>query len=177
MELVAIKYFETPLGELILGSFGQKLCLCDWHYRKHRKSIDDRIQTALNANYSEKNTPVIEFAIRQLQQYFHKRRRHFTVPLLMAGTQFQYKVWDELIKIPYGHTISYSELALKLGSKLTVRAVAAANGANALSIFIPCHRVIGSDGELVGYAGGLQTKKKLLELENKARMPQQLNLF
>jgi len=177
MENIYIQYFKTPFGELVLGSFEKKLCLCDWRYRTHRKSIDDRIQSALNANYIEKNTPVIEFAIRQLKHYFHHRRRHFTVPLLMAGTQFQCKVWDELVKINYGATVTYSELALKLGNKLTIRAVAAANGANALSIFIPCHRVIGSDGNLVGYAGGLNAKKKLLELENPARGSHQLDLF
>jgi methylated-DNA-[protein]-cysteine S-methyltransferase len=177
MNTINIQYFKTKFGELVLGSFDKKLCLCDWRYRTHRKSIDDRIQSALNANYTEKKTPVIEFAIRQLKQYFHHRRRHFTVPLLMAGTPFQCKVWDELVKIPYGATISYSDLALKLGNKLTIRAVAAANGANALSIFIPCHRVIGSDGDLVGYAGGLNAKKKLLELENPARLSHQLDLF
>jgi len=174
---INIQYFKTPFGEMILGSFDQALCLCDWRYRNKRKAIDDRIQSALNAGYHEKKTPVIDFAIRQLTQYFHQRRKHFTVPLLMAGTDFQVRVWDELKKIPFGGTITYSELALKLGSKLTVRAVAAANGANAISIFIPCHRVIGSDGDLVGYAGGLATKKKLLELENPARLSHQLDLF
>ena len=101
----------------------------------------------------------------QLKEYFSGIRKNFDIPLDPEGTEFQKKVWDSLLEILYGQTTSYLNLALKLGDKNLVRAVANANGANAISILIPCHRVLGSQNELTGYAGGLRAKKKLLELE------------
>lgn len=102
---------------------------------------------------------------RQLKEYFNRERREFELSIEIIGTDFQKKVWDELTKIPYGETISYGELAVRLGDKNKMRAVAAANGANPIPVIIPCHRVIGADGSLTGYGGGLDVKKKLLELE------------
>jgi methylated-DNA-[protein]-cysteine S-methyltransferase len=102
---------------------------------------------------------------KQLKEYFKRKRREFELPLEIIGTDFQKKVWKELLKIPYGETITYNQLALNLGDKKVIRAAAAANGANPLPIVIPCHRVIGSDGNLVGYGGGLDVKQQLLELE------------
>lgn len=101
----------------------------------------------------------------QLKEYFSRQRKAFDLPLEFFGTEFQKKVWNELTKIPYGETISYGELAERMGDKNKMRAVAAANGANPIPIIIPCHRVIGADGSLTGYGGGLDVKKKLLELE------------
>ena len=101
----------------------------------------------------------------KLREYFDRKRKSFNLQLEIIGTEFQKKVWNELSKIPYGETISYNQLAIKLGDKKSVRAAASANGANPLPIVVPCHRVIGSDGNLVGYGGGLDVKKKLLELE------------
>ena len=101
----------------------------------------------------------------QLKEYFKRKRREFDLPLDIIGTDFQKQVWMELLKIPYGEVITYNQLAIKLGDKKVIRAAAAANGANPLPIVIPCHRVIGSDGNLVGYGGGLDVKQKLLELE------------
>jgi len=101
----------------------------------------------------------------QLTEYFNRQRKEFNLPLEIIGTEFQKKVWDELTKIPYGETISYGELANRMGDKNLMRAVAAANGANLIPIIIPCHRVIGADGSLTGYGGGLDVKQKLLELE------------
>jgi methylated-DNA-[protein]-cysteine S-methyltransferase len=101
-----------------------------------------------------------------MDEYFLGERKAFDIPLLMVGTEFQHSVWQGLIQIPYGTTASYLELSRNIGNEKAVRAVATANGANAISILIPCHRIIGSNGDLVGYAGGLATKKKLLELEN-----------
>ena len=101
----------------------------------------------------------------QLKEYFKRKRREFELPLDIIGTDFQKRVWNELLKIPYGKTITYNQLALNLGDKKVIRAAAAANGANPLPIVIPCHRVIGSDGNLVGYGGGLDVKQQLLELE------------
>ncbi|MFB3057041.1 MAG: methylated-DNA--[protein]-cysteine S-methyltransferase [Ignavibacteriaceae bacterium] len=101
----------------------------------------------------------------QLKQYFIGERKHFDLPLEIEGTEFQKRVWNELLKIPYGKTISYKELAIRLGDEKVIRASASANGSNPLPIVIPCHRVIGSDGSLIGYGGGLEIKEKLLILE------------
>jgi methylated-DNA-[protein]-cysteine S-methyltransferase len=130
-----------------------------------RSSIDTRIQKALNAEYVEESSEIIVETMKQLDAYFANERKIFDIPLLMVGTDFQKSVWQGLMKIPYGTTASYLELSKKIGNEKAVRAVASANGANAISIMIPCHRIIGSDGSLTGYAGGLPTKKKLLELE------------
>ena len=102
---------------------------------------------------------------RQLQEYFAGELREFDIPLLMEGTEFQKRVWKTLQTIPYGETISYGELAKKIGDSKAVRAVGAANGQNPIPIIVPCHRVIGSDGSLTGFGGGIENKRKLLELE------------
>lgn len=111
------------------------------------------------------DAPLLREAIRQLRSYFRGELREFTLPLEMAGTEFQKRVWRELLKIPYGETRSYGDLASALGSPNAVRAVGAANGANPIAIVVPCHRVIGSGGKLVGYGGGLPLKRRLLALE------------
>jgi methylated-DNA-[protein]-cysteine S-methyltransferase len=108
---------------------------------------------------------ILDAAERQLEEYFERKRREFDIPLAPEGTEFQLQVWNALQEIPYGRTISYGELAERLGNHDTVRAVGAANGANPVAIIIPCHRVIGADGKLTGYGGGLHRKKRLLELE------------
>ena len=164
--MISIQYYKTPVGELILGSYDNKLCLADWRYRKMRSTIDSRIQKGLNAKYVEESSEVIVEAMKQFDEYFTHERQSFDIPLLMVGTDFQKSVWQGLIKIPYGTTASYLELSQNIGNEKAVRAVASANGANAISIMIPCHRIIGSDGSLTGYAGGLPVKKKLLELEH-----------
>jgi len=109
--------------------------------------------------------PYMFGCFKQLREYFERKRKAFDLPLEIIGTDFQKRVWKELLKIHYGGTISYKELALRLGNLKTIRAAARANGANPLPIIIPCHRVIGSNGKLVGYGGGLDVKEKLLELE------------
>jgi AraC family transcriptional regulator of adaptative response/methylated-DNA-[protein]-cysteine methyltransferase len=115
---------------------------------------------------------------RQLKEYFKGKRKEFSLQMLTPGTEFQRSVWKELRKIPYGSTMSYQEQADLLKNPLSVRAVAQANGANRLAIIIPCHRVIGSDGHLVGYGGGLERKKWLLDHEKKfSGKPVDLNLF
>ena len=104
-------------------------------------------------------------AARELREYFRGERREFTIPVAPRGTEFQRRVWDELQRIPFGATISYAELARRIGSPNAVRAVGAANGANPIPVVIPCHRVIGSNGSMTGYGGGLSRKKKLLSIE------------
>lgn len=163
---INIQYFNTPVGEFILGSSGEKLCLADWRTRKMRESIDARLQKGLNAEYIEEDTEILKETRRQFNEYFEHKRKFFDLPLLLVGTDFQKSVWQGLMQIPFGTTASYRDLAEKLGKAKAVRAVASANGANAISIVIPCHRILGSNGDLTGYAGGLPAKKKLLELED-----------
>ena len=162
---IKIKRYESPSGVLMLGSFGDKLCLCDWQVEKHRDHVDRRLKRILRAEFEEGTSEVIEKAVEQLDEFFAGKRSDFDVPLLFVGTDFQKTVWNELLKIPFGQTISYGEMARRIGMPEAVRAVANANGANSMSIFAPCHRVIGSDRSLTGYGGGLDAKRMLLELE------------
>ena len=166
MNNININYHNTPIGEVIIGSYDNKLCLLDFRYRKKRDTIDKRIQNNLKASYIEFEDDIIKQTKQQLKEYFDMNRKEFNIPLLMVGSQFQKSVWNALLKIPYGTTSSYLELSKNIGNEKAVRAVANANGANAIGIIIPCHRIIGSNGELTGYAGGLDKKQKLLILEN-----------
>ena len=165
MNQINIQYHKTKVGEFILGSFDSKLCMLDWRYRRMRTTIDNRIRNGLKAEYVENGDEIIDKAIEQLDEYLRGDRNKFDIPLLMVGTEFQKSVWNALMKVPYGLTSTYLQLAENVNNKKAVRAVASANGANAISLIIPCHRIIGSNGELVGYAGGLPVKKRLLELE------------
>jgi methylated-DNA-[protein]-cysteine S-methyltransferase len=169
---LTIQHFKSPVGELILGVFDHQLCLADWRYRYARAAVDKRLQQHLSATFVEGEHPVLDLAQQQLVEYFDGQRSHFDLPLLLAGSEFQQQVWRTLQTIPYGTTATYLNLADRLGNRAAIRAVAAANGANAISIIVPCHRIIGSDGDLVGYAGGLQAKEHLLRLENREfRLP------
>lgn len=165
MTQINIQYFKHPYAEFVLGSYEGKLCLCDFRYRKMRGSVDDRIKRGLNASFVEQNDDVLETTKTQLEAYFLGERSVFDIPLLLVGTDFQKKVWCALDKVKYGETSTYQSLAAAIGNTNAVRAVGNANGANGLAIIIPCHRIIGSQGELVGYGGGLPLKKRLLELE------------
>ena len=113
------------------------------------------------------SSPLLEQAARELEEYFAGKRQVFTIPLSPAGTPFQRQVWDALREIPYGRTSSYKDIALRIGNSNACRAVGMANNRNPLPILIPCHRVVGADGKLVGYAGGLEVKQTLLELERR----------
>ena len=163
--IIRTRHYESPCGILLLGSFDGKLCLCDWQVEKNRNHVDRRLKRILHADFEEGTSDVIEKAVLQLNEYFAGKRKVFDVPLLFVGTDFQKKVWNELLKIPFGETLSYGEMARRIGMPKAVRAVANANGANSMSIFAPCHRVIGSDHSLVGYGGGLTAKRMLLDLE------------
>ncbi len=163
-KIITYKY-ESSCGVLLLGSIGDNLCLCDWQVEKHRSHVDNRLKRLFHANFENGVSPTIEMAKTQLDEYFAGQRRVFDVPLLFVGTDFQKTVWNELLKIPYGKTISYGDMARNIGMPKAVRAVANANGANSMSIFAPCHRVIGSDRSLTGYGGGLKAKEYLLRLE------------
>ncbi len=165
MTQINIQYYRTKIGELLLGSFNGKLCLLDFGYRKMRKTVDNRIQKGLNAGFVECDDGVLEKTKEQLDEYFNGERKEFHIPLLTIGTDFQKSVWDALMKVPYGTTLSYLQLSKNIKNEKAVRAVANANGANSIGIIIPCHRIIASDGGLGGYGGGLTVKKQLLELE------------
>lgn len=128
------------------------------------RAIEFSPAAAMDGSPNRRN-PVLAEAERQLDAYFAGDLRRFDLPLDLAGTKFQRRVWSELLKIPYGETRSYSQLACALGTPAAVRAVGAANGANPVPIVVPCHRVIGASGKLVGYGGGLPLKRRLLALE------------
>ncbi|MDF1878131.1 methylated-DNA--[protein]-cysteine S-methyltransferase [Sulfurimonas sp. SAG-AH-194-C20] len=170
MNTIHISYFKTDFTDFILGSFEGKLCLADYRYRTKRETIDKRIQKALNAKYIVKDDALLEQTKEQLFEYFAGKRSTFSLPLLALGSEFQKSVWSALREIPYGQTRTYLELSKAIGNEKAVRAVANANGANAISILIPCHRVIGTNGKLTGYAGGLDVKKKLLDLEQNLKL-------
>lgn len=133
------------------------------------RQTDDRISALAfgGRDGQQGETPLLLQAEKELEEYFAGRRSHFSVPLSMHGTAFQLRVWQALMQIPYGAVVSYGELARKLGKPQACRAVGMANHANPLPIFVPCHRVVGADGKLTGYRGGLEIKRFLLNLEEK----------
>ncbi|HXJ45950.1 MAG TPA: methylated-DNA--[protein]-cysteine S-methyltransferase [Candidatus Dormibacteraeota bacterium] len=151
---------ESPVGtlRLVAEELGLRTV---WFVRGRKEEKPD-------AEWKEDAAFFVE-VIRQLNAYFAGELKEFEIPLLMLGTEFQKRVWKALLTIPYGETMSYGELAKKIGEPKAVRAVGAANGQNPLPIIVPCHRVIGSDGSLTGFGGGLENKKKLLELEKGQR--------
>lgn len=162
---IITRTYASPCGTLILGSYRDRLCMCDWLVENHRERVDRRLHRILRTEFEEGKSAVTERAEAELDEYFAGVRHQFDIPLLFVGTEFQKKVWNDLLSIPYGKTISYGEMARRMGLPRAVRAVANANGANSISIFAPCHRVIGSDGRPTGYGGGLPAKEFLLELE------------
>ena len=165
MNKIHIQYYKCKVGELVLGSFNDKLCMLDWKYRRMRAAVDNRIKNGLKAEFLESSDDVIDKTIEQVDEYLRGDRKYFDIPLLLVGTEFQKTVWNALIEVSYGQTSTYLQLAEKTANKNSVRAVASVNGANAISFIVPCHRIIGRDGKLVGYAGGLPVKKRLLEME------------
>ena len=165
MQQINIQYYNSPCGELILASVDDELCLCDWNEKPCAERNKLRLARYMNADFKIETSSVLELARLQLDEYFLGIRRSFDIPLRPIGTDFQRKVWHALLNIPYGETRSYKEIAISMGNPNGTRAVAGAIGANGISIFIPCHRVIGSNHSLTGFAGGLDAKRRLLELE------------
>jgi methylated-DNA-[protein]-cysteine S-methyltransferase len=155
---------DSPVGELLLTTDGVALTAVFFHH--HRSGDDDRPVAARRPEARDDDHPVLAATRRQLTDYFARERRVFDLPLAPEGTAFQRRVWTALCDIPYGETTSYGEIARRLGLQPTAsRAVGLANGANPISIIIPCHRVVGADGSLTGYGGGLDRKRFLLDLE------------
>ncbi len=161
MNVIKIQRWQSPCGELVLGGFGDRLCMCDWG--RHR--VISRLTRSLDAVVTEAESEVVDNAIAQLKEYFTGRRKVFDLPLLMPGTAFQQIVWNAICHIGYGHSMTYGGLSGMIGRQTSVRAVANAVGANAISVIVPCHRIIGSGGQLTGYAGRISAKGMLLGLE------------
>ncbi|HKP54549.1 MAG TPA: methylated-DNA--[protein]-cysteine S-methyltransferase [Chloroflexia bacterium] len=151
-------HLPSPLGPILLTSDGAGLTGLYMSEYKHGEEVRDDWILGDNA-------PLLQEAKRQLTAYFDGTLKEFDLPLTMRGTPFQLRVWEELTRIPYGTTISYGELARRVGNPNASRAVGLANGRNPISIIVPCHRVIGSDGKLTGYGGGLPRKSALLSFE------------
>ena len=164
-KIVHLKRIETPLGTMIACATLDGICMLEFSDRKALPTELKQISTFFNATIIQGENPHFNILEKELEEYFKGELKEFKVPLAPVGTDFQKQVWEVLRVIPYGTTRSYQEQALILGNPKAVRAVANANGLNKISIIIPCHRVIGSDGKLTGYGGGIWRKQKLLELE------------
>ena len=155
----------TCLGEMVICATDRGICMFEY---ADSKLIDKELRqlvVSLDAIFLEGENAHIETLKLQLDEYFKGERKYFDVPMYLVGTEFQKQVWISLLKIPYGSTTTYGKQAAQLGKPSAVRAVANANGKNKISIILPCHRVIGADGGLTGYGGGIWRKKKLLEFE------------
>ncbi len=158
---LAWKTMRSPVGELKLVASGRGLTAILWE-----NDVPTRVR--LGEMHEETAHPVLVEAERQLTEYFGRERTAFSLPLDFRGADFQKRVWQELLTIPYGETRSYGDIARRLGNAQACRAVGAANGRNPISIVAPCHRVVGSNGKLTGFAGGLEAKAFLLRLETGA---------
>ena len=163
---IAIQKYDSPCGMLLLAAYGNQLCMCDWENNPHRKLTDRKLRQFFQAEFTHTRAAIITETAKQLDEYFENKRDRFSIPLIFTGTDFQNTVWDVLRTVPYGSTYSYQEMANIIGRKKPTRAVANAIGANPISIIVPCHRIIGSNNTLTGYAGGLNAKQFLLTLEN-----------
>lgn len=160
----------TPIGPMLAGGTSEGICLLEFVDRRMLETQIQRVSHLLRARVLPGENRYFELLKRQLDEYFASKRQQFDIPLVLAGTPFQQKVWSLLQSIPFGETRSYKQQAEALGEPAAIRAVARANGDNRISILIPCHRVIGSTGELVGYGGGLWRKQYLLKLESTPRL-------
>ena len=168
----------TPLGPMVAAASAEALCLLEFTDRRMLETQLTRLCKRTNGVLVPGSAPVLEETTGQLEEYFAGGRTEFTVPLAPAGTDFQHLVWRELRAIPYGETRSYGAQAKAIGRPKAVRAVASANGDNPIAIIIPCHRVIGANGSLTGYAGGLPRKRFLLDLEARVGdVGKQLSVF
>ncbi len=157
--------FESPLGEMIAGATETGVCFLEWHDRGGVERIKERIIKRYRAQLEEGSNRHLKLLRSELEKYFQGKLEKFSVPVDVKGTPFEMRDWEQLMKIPYGATISYGELARRMENANASRAVGRANGANYLSIVIPCHRVIEANGKLRGYGGGLWRKQYLIELE------------
>jgi len=167
--MLFITEIETPIGKLNAGASEEGVCFLEFGETK---------SVSRGKEFRQGENRHLRKLRREIRDYFRGKRKEFSVPVAAEGTEFQKMVWSELVKIPFGSTISYSDLADRLGNKGLVRAAANANSRNPAAILIPCHRVIGEKGRLTGYAGGLWRKKWLIDHEKKqSGKPVDLQLF
>lgn len=171
-DIIYKKEISTPIGEMLACATNEGVCFLDFVDSKNYQKLFSSLEKLLNSEIvditnhkSSKAYNIVVKLERELKEYFEKKRKEFTIPIITIGTPFQMKVWDELLNISYGKTISYKEEAERINHKKAIRAVANANGKNKISILIPCHRVIATNGKLGGYGGGLDRKEFLLSLE------------
>ncbi len=169
---------DTPLGKMVLGATEEGICLFEFEYRKSLAPIKNRIEAYTGSQFEEGEHPHFAVLRQQVGEYFAGGLKEFSLPLHLIGSPFQVSVWKLLQQIPYGETRSYKKQSIMLGNEKAIRAVAGANGDNSIAIIVPCHRVIGENGSLTGYGGGLPKKKWLLEHEYKhSGKGMQMNLF
>lgn len=165
LDQIFYQELQTPLGPMLAAASDKGLCLLEFTDKNNKQEILDQVSKKWNSSLMKKKNEYIQQAKKELDLYFKRKLKKFSVPLDLKGTEFQTKVWNSLNKIPYGKTWSYQEQSLKLKSPSAIRAIASANGKNKIAIIIPCHRVIGKNGSLTGYAGGIDRKQSLLDLE------------
>lgn len=162
--MIAWTHVNSPVGRLLIAATAEGLWLIEFEHPRHPEPR--------SADWERHDSSLLREAHRQLDAYFAGRLREFDLPLATRGTDFQRRVWQALRKVPYGATRSYADIARQLGKPNATRAVGAANGRNPVPIVVPCHRVVGADGSLTGFGGGLDTKRFLLRLESQ-RQPGQ----
>jgi AraC family transcriptional regulator, regulatory protein of adaptative response / methylated-DNA-[protein]-cysteine methyltransferase len=176
--MISTTKIETELGVMIAGAVDEGICLLEFSDRRILNTEYKDLTGYFKTTVEEGESKHFKLLRKQLSEYFEGIRKEFSIPLCTPGTEFQKRVWEELMNIPYGTTRSYMEQSVALGKPESIRAVANANGMNRVSIIIPCHRVIGSDGRLTGYGGGLKRKRWLLDHEKKhSGKPVDLSLF
>lgn len=157
--MIYYRYVDAPIGRLMIAADAHGIRALEFPQNRHPvKRVGE---------WREGDTPLLRQAIDQLGEYFDGRRQSFDLPLSARGTPFQHVVWQALRDIPFGHTWSYAQLAQRIGKPTAMRAVGAANGRNPIPIIVPCHRVIGANGTLTGFGGGIDCKRFLLELEQR----------
>lgn len=157
---------QSPIGDMIAGATNKGICFLEWHDRGGVERILSRVGKRYKKPLEQGSSELLRELQNELSNYFDRTINKFLVPIDVSGTNFENRVWKKLLRIPYGETKSYGEIASELGKPGASRAVGRANGANYLSIIVPCHRVIESNGKLRGYGSGLWRKKYLLELES-----------
>jgi AraC family transcriptional regulator, regulatory protein of adaptative response / methylated-DNA-[protein]-cysteine methyltransferase len=176
--MIITEIIVTPIGNMVTGATDEGICLLEFTDRRMLTTEYKIISKYLKDDICEGHSVQIEKMKTELLEYFSGKRKTFTVPLVFTGTDFQKSVWNELLRIPFGTTRSYSTQAVAIGNSSSVRAVANANGMNKISIVVPCHRVIGENGHLTGYGGGLWRKKWLIDHEKKfSGQPVSLSMF
>ena len=162
---VLYSVIESPVGNFIAGTTSDGCCLFEFEDRGGLERVRARMAKRYRMDMEEGTNDVLEQAADEIREYFERKRRSFSIPLDLRGTKFEMAVWDQLLRIPFGETRAYGQIASLLGKPGAARAVGRANGANYLAIIVPCHRVIQEDGGLRGYGGGLWRKRMLLDFE------------